>query len=170
MSERRTKPVLVTGSTGYVGGRLAPQLLASGYRVRVLGRSLSKLRSRPWAADPGIELAQGDVLDYESMTKALKGCWAAYYLVHSMNPKQKDFAEAHRRRSRRRARSSPRPGSRRLRVSLAGARPRQRAQRGTRSRRSVLPPRRPETLRPGHCHLEWKRRCRTRPPRQHRSR
>ena len=46
------KPVLVTGATGYVGGRLVPRLLAAGYRVRALGRSLSKLRHRPWGSHP----------------------------------------------------------------------------------------------------------------------
>ena len=49
----RSEPVLVTGATGYVGGRLVPLLLESGHRIRVMGRSLSKLQCRPWAADPG---------------------------------------------------------------------------------------------------------------------
>ena len=60
-----TKPVLVTGSTGYVGGRLVPKLLESGYRVRALGRSTAKLKARPWANHPLVELAAGDVLDYD---------------------------------------------------------------------------------------------------------
>jgi uncharacterized protein YbjT (DUF2867 family) len=47
-----TKPLLVTGSTGYVGGRLVPKLLESGYRVRALGRSTAKLKARPWANHP----------------------------------------------------------------------------------------------------------------------
>jgi uncharacterized protein YbjT (DUF2867 family) len=46
------KPVLVTGATGYVGGRLVPQLLAAGYRVRALGRSVAKLQGRPWGKHP----------------------------------------------------------------------------------------------------------------------
>jgi uncharacterized protein YbjT (DUF2867 family) len=90
------KPVLVTGATGYVGGRLVPQLLSSGYRVRVIGRSLSKLRCRPWAADPNIELAEADVLDEETLARAAEGCWAAFYLVHSMNPRTKDLARTDR--------------------------------------------------------------------------
>ncbi len=81
-----SKPVLVTGSTGYVGGRLVPQLLSSGFSVRVLGRSISKLEAKPWAADPRVKKVQADVLDYESLVHATKGCWAAFYLVHSMNP------------------------------------------------------------------------------------
>jgi uncharacterized protein YbjT (DUF2867 family) len=47
-----SKPLLVTGATGYVGGRLIPRLLSAGYRVRALGRSLEKLRSRPGATIP----------------------------------------------------------------------------------------------------------------------
>jgi uncharacterized protein YbjT (DUF2867 family) len=92
-----TEPVLVTGATGYVGGRLVPQLLSSGHRVRVLGRSLSKLQSRPWAAHPLLEMAQADVLDLESLKKATQGCWAAFYLVHSMSARHKDFVEADRK-------------------------------------------------------------------------
>ena len=46
------KPVLVTGATGYVGGRLVPRLLAAGYRVRALGRSLGKLRQPPLGQSP----------------------------------------------------------------------------------------------------------------------
>ena len=90
------KPVLVTGATGYVGGRLVPRLLAAGYRVRALGRSVGKLRSRPWGNHPRIELAQGDVMDAESMVQAAQGCWAAFYLVHSMTAAAQDFAAADR--------------------------------------------------------------------------
>ena len=54
---RAAPPVLVVGATGYVGGRLIPELLAAGYRVRAAGRSLEKLAARPWACDPRAELA-----------------------------------------------------------------------------------------------------------------
>ena len=92
-----SKPVLVTGSTGYGGGRLVPQLLSSGFRVRVLGRSISKLQPKPWAADARVEKVQADVLDYGSLVHATKGCWAAFYLVHSMNSQSKDFTESDRK-------------------------------------------------------------------------
>lgn len=93
----RSDPVLVTGATGYVGGRLVPQLLDAGYRVRVVGRSLDKLQSRPWSTNPNTEMVVADALNYESVEKAARDCWAAFYLVHSMNPRNKDFAEADRK-------------------------------------------------------------------------
>ena len=115
----RSEPVLVTGSTGYVGGRLVPQLLASGYRVRAVGRSLQKMQSRPWASDPGIEMARADMLDYEALLRAARGCWAAFYLVHSMNPRHKDFAEADRKAAGNMALAATRAGLERI-VYLGG--------------------------------------------------
>ena len=91
------KPILVTGATGYVGGRLIPALLESGYRVRAMGRSLDKLGCRPWGRHPQIERIQGDVLDRRSLEEACRGCRAAYYLVHSMIAQKEKFAEADRR-------------------------------------------------------------------------
>ena len=95
-----SKPVLVTGATGYVGGRLIPLMLESGYRIRAFARSLPKLRSRPWSVHPNIELVQGDVLDLPSLKKAAAGCSAAYYLVHSMIAQKRHFAEADRSSAR----------------------------------------------------------------------
>jgi uncharacterized protein YbjT (DUF2867 family) len=92
----KAKPVLVTGATGYVGGRLVPQLLNAGYRVRALGRSVAKLKGRPWGGHPQVELAQGDVLDYDSMAQATQGCSAAFYLVHSMLADPGTFSETDR--------------------------------------------------------------------------
>ena len=115
----RTEPVLISGATGYVGGRLVPLLLDAGYRVRVLGRSLSKLESRPWAGHKNIEMVQGDFLDYPSLEKAAEGCWAAFYLVHSMNPRHKDFAEADRNAARNMAKAASRGGLERI-IYLGG--------------------------------------------------
>jgi len=115
----RSEPVLVSGATGYVGGRLVPLLLDSGYRVRVLGRSLSKLESRPWAGHRHIEMAQADFLNYESLEKAAEGCWAAFYLVHSMNPRHKDFAGADRNAALNMAKAASRAGLERI-IYLGG--------------------------------------------------
>jgi uncharacterized protein YbjT (DUF2867 family) len=90
-------PILVLGASGYVGSRLVPSLITAGYRVRAAGRSLSKLRRRPWSQDANVELVECDVFDIGSLINACKGCTVAYYLIHSMNPKQKNFAEADKR-------------------------------------------------------------------------
>lgn len=100
VADRRARPVLVTGSTGYVGGRLIPKLLEEGWRVRALGRSVAKLKARPWAEHPQVELAQGDVLDLDSLRRAAQGCWAAFYLVHSMLAAPERYQEADRQAAR----------------------------------------------------------------------
>jgi len=92
-----SKPILVAGATGYVGGRLVPALLDAGYRVRAMGRSLGKVGCRPWAGHSRVELVQGDVLDLESLKQAASSCRAAYYLVHSMIAQKEKFVEADRR-------------------------------------------------------------------------
>ncbi|MFF8475539.1 SDR family oxidoreductase [Streptomyces sp. NPDC015414] len=73
---------LVTGGTGYIGGRLVPELLAAGHRVRCLARSPGKLRDHPWAGD--IEMARGDVTDADSVAEAMRDVDVAYYLVHAL--------------------------------------------------------------------------------------
>lgn len=88
---RRNLKIVVLGATGYVGGRLVPQLLDEGYQVRAAGRSLEKLKSRYWSSHKGIELASVDVHDQDSLRSVLSGADAAYYLVHSMNPQSADF-------------------------------------------------------------------------------
>lgn len=74
--------VLVTGATGYIGGRLVPELLAEGYRVRVLARTPAKLADEAWL--DAVEVIQGDVTDADAVGRAMAGVGAAYYLVHSM--------------------------------------------------------------------------------------
>ncbi len=73
--------ILLTGATGYVGGRLLRVLEAEGRRVRCLARRPEFLRDR---VAPTTEVAQGDVLDADSLGRAMAGATAAYYLVHSM--------------------------------------------------------------------------------------
>jgi len=74
--------VLVTGATGYIGGRLIPRLLEAGHTVRVLVRDTDPIRGRPWERD--VEVVRGDLLKPLTLGPAVTGVDAAYYLVHSM--------------------------------------------------------------------------------------
>ncbi len=74
--------ILVTGATGYIGGRLVPRLLGADHVVRCLARDPARLQGRAWV--PQVQVARGDVLDPASLAPALAGVDVAYYLVHSM--------------------------------------------------------------------------------------
>lgn len=74
--------VLVTGATGYIGGRLVPRLLQQGYTVRCLARDAGRLAGRPWR--PFVEAVEGDVLDPATLPPAVRDVDAAYYLIHGM--------------------------------------------------------------------------------------
>ncbi len=82
--------ILVTGATGYVGGRLVPRLTAAGHRVVCLARDPDKLGGRKWE---DVSIRKGDVLDYSSLLPVLHGVDTAYYLVHSMAEGAKGFEE-----------------------------------------------------------------------------
>jgi uncharacterized protein YbjT (DUF2867 family) len=118
--ERGSGPLcLVTGATGYIGGRLVPELLQAGLRVRCLARSPQRLRDHPWA--DAVEVVRGDVTDAESVARAMRGVDIGYYLVHALGT-GKDFEETDRRAARvfgERARAA---GVRRL-VYLGGLTP-----------------------------------------------
>lgn len=88
--------ILVTGATGYVGGRLIPLLLERGYQVRAVGRNLDKLKGRYWSSHPNLQLAEADIKDYDSLKSAMEGCSVGYYLIHSMVREEKRFEEADR--------------------------------------------------------------------------
>jgi uncharacterized protein YbjT (DUF2867 family) len=73
--------ILVTGATGYIGGRLVPELLARGYKVKVMVREASPEHEERW---PHAEIVVADALDGDSLAKALEGVHSAFYLIHSM--------------------------------------------------------------------------------------
>jgi uncharacterized protein YbjT (DUF2867 family) len=73
---------LVTGANGYIGGRLVPELLAMGYRVRVLARNSSRVAQHIWADQ--VEIVDGDATNIDVLSKALAGVDVAYYLIHSL--------------------------------------------------------------------------------------
>ncbi len=75
--------ILVTGSNGYIAGRLIPRLLERGYRVRALARQPERLRGRRWL--PAVEVVRGDVHEPQGLDEALQGVHTAYYLIHSMS-------------------------------------------------------------------------------------
>ena len=74
--------ILLTGASGYVGGRLLRSLEDKGYRVRCLARRPEVLKPK---AGPSTEVVVGDVLDRASLDSALRGVVVAYYMVHSMS-------------------------------------------------------------------------------------
>ena len=90
---RPERPVLVTGATGYLGGRLVPRLLSAGWKVRVVARSPEKLAGREWSRHPDLEIVAADVGDPVQLLSAMRGCGAAYYLVHSMLVAGAGYAE-----------------------------------------------------------------------------
>ncbi len=75
--------ILVTGSNGYIAGRLIPRLLERGYRVRALARQPERLAGRRWLS--AVEAVRGDVHDPQGLDEALQGVHTAYYLIHSMS-------------------------------------------------------------------------------------
>lgn len=81
--------VLVTGVTGYVGGRLVQRLLDGGYYVRCLARDQTRLEGRSWVAD--VDVVEGDVLLPETLIPALADVDVAYYLIHSMSRDSDNF-------------------------------------------------------------------------------
>lgn len=76
------RTVLVTGATGYIGGRLVPRLLEAGHTVKVLVRSPDKIAGNPWRDD--VEVVESSLDDGEALRDALAGVDVFYYLVHSM--------------------------------------------------------------------------------------
>ncbi|MFE6160708.1 SDR family oxidoreductase [Streptomyces sp. NPDC056486] len=111
---------LVAGASGYIGGRLVPELLEARHRVRCLARSPAKLRDHPWAGDA--ETVQGDVTDADSVAGAMRGIDVAYYLVHALGSGSR-FEETDRRAAQIFAEQAHAAGVRRI-VYLGGLTPR----------------------------------------------
>jgi uncharacterized protein YbjT (DUF2867 family) len=76
------KTCLVTGATGYIGGRLVPELLAAGHRVRVMTRSPERVRDHPWAGR--VEIVRADAADPAQVARACAGADVIYYLIHAL--------------------------------------------------------------------------------------
>ncbi|GAA2925792.1 MULTISPECIES: SDR family oxidoreductase [Streptomyces] len=110
---------LVTGASGYIGGRLVPELLQAGHRVRCLARSPGKLRDHPWAGHA--ETVRGDVTDADSVAAAMRGVDVAYYLVHALGTGA-GFEDTDRRAARVFAEQARAAGVRRI-VYLGGLTP-----------------------------------------------
>ena len=107
---RRRPLVLLTGATGYIGGRLLKGLEKAGWQVRCLARHPEFLRPR---VAPNTEVVKGDCLDPASLLPALTGVHTAYYLVHSMGSTGK-FEEEDRQAARNFASSARQAGVRRI--------------------------------------------------------
>ena len=92
-TESATSPILLTGATGYIGGRLLHVLENAGHRVRCVTRRPEALQC---CVAPTTEVVSANVLDQESLKGTMDGVEIAYYMVHSMSSKG-DFEEQDRR-------------------------------------------------------------------------
>lgn len=110
--------ILLTGATGFVGQAVQPALAAAGWEVRCLTRNIELARAR----SPGLAWVQGDVADKAASTRALEGCDAALYLVHSIG-EGADFQRREVASAERFAGAAAAAGVRRM-VYLGGVAPR----------------------------------------------
>ncbi|NQV73477.1 SDR family oxidoreductase [bacterium] len=81
--------ILVTGATGYVGGRLIPKLLQAGYAVRCLVRDRGRMPDQWWSSE--VDIVEADVLNFDSLEKVFNGVDQAYYLIHSLGGMRGDL-------------------------------------------------------------------------------
>ncbi|MFK7844883.1 MAG: SDR family oxidoreductase [Rhodothermales bacterium] len=114
------KKILVTGATGYVGGRLVPLLLDAGHDVRCFVRNPMRLKHRPW--EQHVTLAKGNVFNEEELDAALQGIDIAYYMIHSLGAGEHEFAQQDRDAASNFARAASKAGVKRI-IYLGGLRP-----------------------------------------------
>ena len=107
--------ILITGASGYIGGRLAQRLVDAGVGIRIAGRDPEKLTDR-W---PGIDAVELDVTRPETIGPATEGVTTAYYLIHSMEEGGAPFEERDRTAARNFARAAAESGVERI-VFLGG--------------------------------------------------
>jgi uncharacterized protein YbjT (DUF2867 family) len=112
---------LVSGATGYIGGRLVPELLGGGFRVRCMARDPGRLRDHPWFGDEGVEAVRADVMRPGQLDQAFEGVQIAYYLIHSLDTGA-GFEETEARSARAFAEAARKAGARRI-VYLGGLAP-----------------------------------------------
>ncbi|MGF1582907.1 MAG: DUF2867 domain-containing protein [Gemmataceae bacterium] len=111
--------IFTTGATGYVGGRLVPDLLEANYAVRCLAREPRKLDERPWRTHPSVEIVQGDMSDVDVLAEQLQGCSVGYYLVHSMEATGGMYAERDKQLASHFAQAAAKSGLKRI-IYLGG--------------------------------------------------
>jgi uncharacterized protein YbjT (DUF2867 family) len=133
VAQLHARRCLVTGATGYIGGRLVPALLDRGEAVRALARNPDKLRDAPWR--DRVEVARGDLADPDSLIEAFNAVDVLYYLVHSMGT-SRDFVDEEAQSAHNVVAAAKRAGVRRI-VYLSGLHPRGELSRHLRSRNAV---------------------------------
>lgn len=120
MPSTSSSTILVTGATGYVGGRLVPCLLREGYTVRCFVRDADRLHAQPWSDE--VEVAVGDALEADTVPPAMKDVDAVYYLIHSLGAGENTFEDRDRRAATNVRRAAEEAGVQRI-IYLGGMRP-----------------------------------------------